>query len=101
MRQSSITESLKSFCGESNRVCPLPPQWSQLYELLPKKVQKPSGGWEPPLPLILGGWSYSSDPEKKSRLLEHIHWAEQHGVIDKIDSMLRALTEIQWHHIGE
>ncbi len=44
------------YCQQYNRVCPMPQKWSELYNLLNNKKQKPSGGWEPSLPLILAAW---------------------------------------------
>lgn len=44
------------YCQQNNRVCPMPQKWNELYNLLKIKKQNPSGGWEPPLPLILAAW---------------------------------------------
>ena len=34
---------------------------------------------EPPRPLILDGWAFSSDTQKQERWAETVRWATQHG----------------------
>ena len=34
----------------------------------------------PPVPLILAGWAYSNDVEKRSRWQETLAWADHHGL---------------------
>ena len=80
---------------------PMPRQWSRLYELLNNKRQKPSGGWEPPLPLILAAWHHAMPIEKQLRFKEHLEWARQHDQLAQIGEFLRALPEDQWCHFGE
>lgn len=94
------TDSLFSFCKQNHRVCPLPQPWNQLWEMLPDR-QRVGDGWEPPLPLILGAWWFSSNLEKMLRLEEHIRWAEQHGHLEQVDAFLRGLAESDWHHLGD
>jgi len=65
------------------------------------KRRKPSGGWEPALPLILAAWDHSPGLVKIVRLQEHIEYASAHGVIEEVDSFLRALPESDWFHIGD
>ncbi|MCL6614142.1 MAG: hypothetical protein K6U03_05955 [Firmicutes bacterium] len=85
---------------KSNRVCPQPQQWQQLYEMLPDKKRK-GVGWEPALPLILAAWWNTPALSKMLRFREHIEWAAAHGCLDQVYSFLRELSEDQWHHIGE
>jgi hypothetical protein len=68
-------DTLWSYCTESNRVCPHPPEWHQLYNMLNDTWQKPNGGWEPPLPLILGAFHDSTPLDKQLRFKEHVEWA--------------------------
>lgn len=84
----------------SNRVCPLPQQWQQLYEMLPNK-RRTGAGWDPSLPLILAAWDDTPALSTMLRLREHIEWAATHNCIDEIHSFLDALPEKQWHHVGE
>lgn len=95
---SDKAEALLAYCKESGRFCPQPQQWDGLWKLLPDRKQKPSGGWIPPLPLILAAWHHATGLDKMLRLREHIEWADAHGVIDDVDAYLRGLAEEQWFH---
>ena len=94
---SDTVESLIAYCKENGRVCPLPMHWHRLWEMLPNRTFL-GVGWEPSLPLILGGWS-SPDLAKMLRLAEHIEWAEKHGALDDVAAFLRGLCEDDWHHV--
>ena len=61
-------------------VCPNPIPWSETYKRLEASWRR-SGcqGDAPPIPLILSGWSYSSDRDKQLRWEQTIQWAEQHN----------------------
>jgi len=93
-------EQLLAYCTENERVCPQPRRWNELYKLLPK-TQQFGASWEPPLPLILGGWWHSSDSEKRDRLATHVRWAAEHSALDAITSFLTNLKEEEWYHAGE
>lgn len=95
---SDKAKSLVGYYREQGRFCPQPNYWNLLWEMLPSRKQKPSGGWVPALPLILAAWGHTSGLEKMLRLREHIQWADEHGVIDEVDAYLRSLTEEQWFH---
>ena len=96
-----VVEALVLFCRENGRVCPLPMPWNRLWELLPERERVDGGGWKPALPLILGAWAHTSSAAKAQRLLEHIEWADAHGVLEAADRFLRDLPESDWLHIGE
>jgi hypothetical protein len=78
----------------------MPSQWHALWEMLPNR-KRAGGGWEPALPLILGAWHETPALLKTLRLKEHIDWAEQHGVLDKVGDFLRSLPESEWAHIDD
>jgi hypothetical protein len=59
--------SLWAHCAANNRLVPIPAQWNELFGLLKGTRQKPSGGWEPPLPLILSAWHHSTPIKKQLR----------------------------------
>ena len=69
--------------------------------MLANKCQKASGGWEPPLPLILAAWDVTKPIEKQLRFKEHIQWAQDNGQTDEIGRYLRSLPEKEWYHFGE
>lgn len=93
--------TLWQYCTEGARLVPMPQQWSELYGMLKGTQQNPSGGWEPPLPLILAAWSHTTPIEKQLRLQEHIRWAERQGQLEEITRYLHSLREEQWCHFGE
>jgi hypothetical protein len=95
----TIEETLAEI-QKNDRVCPQPPQWRELYEMLPDKKRK-GAGWEPALPLILAAWWDTPAMFKTLRLQEHIEWAEAHGCLERIFVFLRSLSEEQWHHVGD
>lgn len=99
MSQETL-ESLWAFCTQDGRLVPMPPQWAQLYERLRNTRQRPTGGREPALPLILAAWHHSSDREKRERLREHLEWAEQQGQLAEIGEFLRALGDPEWCRVG-
>lgn len=92
--------ALLEYAQANGRVCPMPGPWQALYEWLPAKRRK-GLGWEPALPLVLVAWDDSPAVLKALRLREHIEWAESHGALTGIDSLLRTLSEDQWHHRGD
>ena len=60
-----------------NFICPQPKVWDYIYKNLKAEWEKlDSIGSPPPIPLILNGWWYSNDTEKKARWQETIEWAE-------------------------
>ena len=96
---SEQLEQLWQFCGLNDRVCPLPPKWQSLWEMLPDR-QQGGLGWEPALPLILAAWHDTSALDKSLRLRSHLEWANEHGVLPAVDTFLRSLSESDWHHLG-
>lgn len=95
---SDTAVALIEYARQNGRFCPQPQAWDRLWKLLPNRVQKPSGGWSPPLPLILAAWWDATGLDKMLRLQEHIEWADVHGAIDVVDSYLRGLPEAEWFH---
>ncbi len=94
-----IFDSLWEYCSSNNRV--IPRDWHKLYEMLVNKRRKPSGGWEPSLPLILAAWNVTTPIEKQLRFKEHIQWAHDNGQIEQIGRYIRSLSEEDWYHFGE
>lgn len=99
-RKDSLTpraQALVAFLEAQEYICPWGDAWDKLWKMLPGRKQQGTGGWEPALPFILTGWYISDDAQKKERLLEHIAWADQRGVIEKVDRYLRELAPEKWH----
>lgn len=83
-----------------NRVCPLPEQWQQLYDLLPAKIIS-GGSSQPPPPISGPAWSATSAMPKRMCLRDHIEWAEHHGALEVVMLFLQSLPESQWHHMDD
>lgn len=83
-----------------NRVCPLPEQWQQLYDLLPAKIIS-GGSSQPPPPISGPAWHATSAMPKRMCLRDHIEWAEHHGALEVVMQFLQSLPESQWHHMDD
>ncbi len=61
-------------------IFPQPIPWNEIHQALVAFREKecPDASL-PPVPLILGGWNYSSDANKAARWTDTIRWAETHG----------------------
>lgn len=94
-------EYLEEICTRNNRVVPQPKKWNELYGLLKNTRQIQSGGYEPPLPLILAAWRESTALEKKNRLLVHLSWAVAQNQGNEILMFLHSLKESDWVHENE
>lgn len=94
-------DEIRAYCSDKSRVCPVPIRWNELWELLPSKQRKATGGWEPSLPLILGAWHETTNLEKIARLNEHLKWAADHGSLDELRTFICSLEESDWLHMGE
>lgn len=74
-----------------NFICPFPNRWNEIFEDLCKAYEalfklpsnvtdiRRSGG--PPTPLILSGWTFSNDDDKRERWQETLRWAEKHNLL--------------------
>ncbi|MFQ5736169.1 MAG: hypothetical protein ACE5GY_04815 [Thermodesulfobacteriota bacterium] len=96
---SDKIDSLIEYVKSEGRVCPMPTYWNELWQMLPDRKQKSSGGWEPPAPLILAAWAAPA-LSKMIRLVEHINYAAEYGVLDEVDTYLRSLKPDQWAYGG-
>ena len=98
---AAAIDALWADCPASNRRVPMPPQRNQLYGLLKNARQKPFGGREPPLPLILAARHHTKPIEKQLRFKEHLERAQQDNPPDQFSAFLRALAEDPCYHFGE
>lgn len=68
-----------------NFVCPMPTPWHHVHQALRAAWERGGCiGTPPPVPLILAGWAYSNDVEKKARWEQTVAWAEKSGLADLI-----------------
>jgi hypothetical protein len=89
-------DELLALSSRDGRVCPQPRVWETLWKMLPNKSQTGSG-WEPPLPLILTAWWYSSDSDKLQRFHCHLRWAHDHGASEQVANLLHSLKADDWY----
>lgn len=75
-------------------ICPLPNHWHEIHKRLMEAAAK-SEGQVPPPPkaLILNGWVYSNDVEKRERWKETVEWANRWGLA----SLVEGLTQEMMH----
>ena len=93
----SQLEDLLDFCCRNERVCPHPLEWERLWKMIRERRQA-GVRWSPPRPLILAAWWETTGREKRLCLQEHIRWAYEHEIFEKVDSFIRKLSEEQWYH---
>ena len=96
-----MLEALKKYAQESDRVCPVPDKWNQLWQMLPNRKRTSSGGWIPPLPFILAAWWETPASMKRLRLYEHLEYAAQKGVLEDVDLFLKNMPEKDWAHLSD
>ena len=77
--------------ASSDVVCPEPKVWARVHKKLSAYAVS-NGLEEPPAPLILAGWSYSSTEEKRARWEETMRWCQDHNCQQLIDS----IDEFDW-----
>ena len=66
--------------GEMQEICPNPLAWNRAYSKLKKVwVECGKSGNQPPKPLVVDLWAYSSDNEKAARWQETLSWALDHS----------------------
>lgn len=87
-------ESLWKYCTENNRAVPV--NWHRVTEMLPAKPDASKA----PAPFILAALSVPIK-KKQARFKEHLIWARDTGVLDKVGTFLRALSEEEWDHFSE
>jgi hypothetical protein len=81
---------------KNNRVCPVPPRWQELYQLLPDKKNN-----QPTPPLVGPAWSVTPSISKRMCLREQLEWAESRGKLEEVLSFLQRLPEAEWHHMDD
>ena len=101
MTEPETFGSLWEYCTANGRLVPAPQRWNEMYGMLAGARQLPSGGWEPPAPLILAAWHTTMAVEKQLRFKEHVQWARDHVQIAEVGLYLRSLSETDWIHFGE
>lgn len=92
---SAESDALIEYCRANQRISPKPLQWHDFWKLL-RSIRPTLADTEPPKPLILSGWWYSTDDQKRDALREQIEWADRHGVLPAAGKFLRELATDDW-----
>ena len=85
------------FIEEKHIICPLPIIWNDMYKLMVREIHTKESDWVvdtiykkygTPPPLVLNGWNFSTDDEKKERFIEHLNIANKNSKLGLIKSFL-------------
>lgn len=88
--QSVMTEARRH-----NRVCPMEREWMRLYAILQ------TAGPDAPAPLTGSEFRRSPPLVRRIRVRDQVEWAARHGVLGEVHSLLEALPEDHWVHMGD
>jgi hypothetical protein len=91
-------EELILYVSSNNRVCPNPLEWDGVSRII--------GAAQPGhkcVPLILAGWAFSSDEQKRDRVIEQIRFAHSLGedIFSAFSKALYGLKEEEWCYGSE
>jgi hypothetical protein len=89
---TSTIEAISPASIWGEKICPTPVLWAPLHQTLIAHA-KTNHLPPPPMPLILAGWNFSSDEEKKARWLETVSWCESHQCVH----LLASLKDADWY----
>lgn len=79
-----------------HRVCPLPKAWAVIHKEL-EALAKAKQVEKPPVPLILGGWNFSSDAQKSGRWEDTVTWAKTYGA----EHILTKINDDDFYYVSE
>jgi hypothetical protein len=91
---SNKKKQLLTYASSGGRVCPNPDEWMALSDII---------GMNAPgkrlVPLILAGWAFSSDADKRDRVMEQIEYAFSLDplVTERFCQYLESLKPGRWY----
>ncbi|MCW5714475.1 MAG: hypothetical protein KIT43_08205 [Bauldia sp.] len=77
-------------------ICPKPNLWHEVHKRLVAAAAQIPGASPPPRPLILSGWAYSNDIEKRDRWADTMEWARRSG----LEHLIPRPSEGSWYAVG-
>ena len=84
--------------GTMKRICPNPIPWDAAFRRLEHfATTHPCKPPAPPRPLILNGWVFSSDAEKRQRWEETVAWATANGCAELVSE----IPERDFYYVSE
>jgi len=87
---TSNIEGLKDYSRINYRICPMPQNWNELFNLL--RYKKPK---EPSVPLILAAWWEVTAQDKQNRFFEHLEWTGKQGQINEMSDYISNYTHLK------
>mgnify|MGYP000040528877 CR=1 FL=1 len=93
-----IPDGLMEISSRDGRLVPLPINWNELCQFLEKKVPEDRRAERLLAPLILAGWNFTSDEEKRDRFLYHLEWSVNHGLTERVAEYLQNLAPQDWYY---
>jgi hypothetical protein len=90
-------QELIDYCRADCRICPMPPQWAKLDQMMIDAINKV----RPPRALILGSWFDATDIQKIEQVANQIEWADKHGIFALVHDFLISLNAQQWYLEGQ
>ena len=90
-------DELKKYVTTNKRICPMPLVWNKFLGILEIKEKMPPHL----IPLILNGW-FSSDLEKRKRLLAQIDYASKNKeCFEKLEKFILNIKDDEWSYGDE
>jgi hypothetical protein len=82
------------YVSSKGRICPNPQEWMALSEIIGM-----NGPGRKLVPLILAGWAFTSDAQKRARVIEQIEYvfSSKPELSEAFCKMLYSFSEAQWY----
>ncbi len=83
-----------AYVSSTGRICPNPQEWMALSEIIGM-----NGPGRKLVPLILAGWAFTSDAQKRARVIEQIEYvfSSKPEYSEAFCNMLYSFSEAQWY----
>lgn len=93
---------LIEYCQNNHKICPLPRDWNRICSHCMRYTRRCEFTKFPPfqLPLVLITWHYSSDVDKRLRLLTQIYWCYKNFGMEFMYSDIMKLKDTNWHKVN-
>lgn len=95
----NVPEGIYEEFLKGGRVCPMPPCWADMHQMIAKECQARGLGL-PPAPLILAAWHDTPNKYKTMRLRLHLQYAANCGILEDVCTYLRSLPPEDWYTGG-
>jgi hypothetical protein len=91
---TSKVVALKEYFDSLGVVCPNPTEWMALADIIGTNM-----GGHHANPLILAGWNFTDDEQKRNRVRHQIDYAETLGeaTFEKFEDYLRSIPKAGWY----